>query len=159
MQIFSNRSGLLKYAFAGVSALVIAVAGTGHAADLAVHEAPQTATAAAANAGPCSHQHVLSRANYHFIYQVRHVPALPHVQIKSFSNIMQTRYEPAASRYNITRHYCTAIAHMDNGTSYPVAYVISENQGFAGFGAMNVDFCVDGFDRWRVHDNACRSLR
>jgi|GEM_PF-1548650 len=158
MQISADQSSLFKpvLIFTGMSMLIIATTELGNAADMIIHNIPATVTA---NTGACSHQHVLSRANYHFSYQVRHIPNLPHLQVKSFSNIIQTRYEPAVSRYNITRHYCTAIANMDNGTSYPVAYVISENQGFAGMGGINVDFCVEGFDRWRVYNNACRTLK
>lgn len=159
MQTSPRRPGSLKYALviAGINTGTLAVTDICSAADvLSPVPAPRQVIS---HAGTCAHQHVLSRANYHFTYQVRHVPQLPHVRIKSFTNIMQTGYEPALTRYNITRHYCTAIANMDNGTNYPVAYVISENQGYAGAGGIDVDFCVDGFDRWRVHDNACRSLR
>jgi len=155
MQIHAGRPGFLKPAFiiASFALLSLAATKTGHAADIN-HQTTPVMTAP--HAGLCGHQHVLSRANYHFSYQVRHVPNLPHVRIQSFSNITQTRYEPAVSAYNIARQYCTAMVNMDNGTSFPVAYVISKSRGLTG---INVDFCVDGFDRWRVHDNACRSLR
>jgi hypothetical protein len=36
--------------------------------------------------------------------------------------------------------------------------MVEEGQGFAGVG-KNVEFCVDGFDRWAVYDAKCRVLR
>lgn len=159
MQICADRLSFLKsaLAFAGISIFTLAItAEAGNAADMLLNEPPITM---APDTGMCANQHVLSRASYHFSYQVHHVPHLPRVQIRSFTNITRTRYEPAVTRHNITRHYCTAMVNMNNGTVYPVAYVVAENQGFAGVAGINVDFCVDGFDRWRIYDNACRALR
>ncbi|AQS41398.1 MAG: Hypothetical protein BHV28_06960 [Candidatus Tokpelaia hoelldobleri] len=107
----------------------------------------------------CTNQHVLSRVSYYFYHQVRHVPGLPPVRIQGFSNIQNDHYEPPVNAYAIPRHYCTATAHMNDGSSYPLAYVVAHGQGFAGFGGINVDFCVEGFDKWRVHNYDCRTAR
>jgi hypothetical protein len=58
----------------------------------------------------------------------------------------------------IAKRYCMAEALMSDGTQSTAYYVVSFGQGFASLG-NNVDSCVVGFDPWRVHDWACRTVR
>ena len=63
-------------------------------------------------------------------------------------------YEPGL----IHREYCMADATMTNGSARTVYYTIEFGQGLASMGSY-VDFCVLGLDPWRVHDEACRTVR
>ncbi len=58
----------------------------------------------------------------------------------------------------IHREYCRADAVMTNGRTHPVYYTIEFGQGFASIGNY-VDFCVLDLDPWRIHDEACRTVR
>ena len=58
----------------------------------------------------------------------------------------------------IHREYCTADARMTNGRAHQVFFTIEFGQGLASIGNY-VDFCVLGLDPWRVHDEACRTVR
>jgi capsid protein len=108
----------------------------------------------------CGQSYVLSRIVNKFSYQVHHVPGLPQVAIQDFSDVRQNRYEPSRDpeMAAVARHYCRATVHLSDGDQRPVWYLVEEGQGFVGVG-NNVEFCVAGFDRWRVYDGNCRSLR
>jgi hypothetical protein len=58
----------------------------------------------------------------------------------------------------IHREYCMADAKMTDGTARTVYFTIEFGQGLASMGSY-VDFCVLGLDPWRVHDEACRTVR
>ncbi len=60
--------------------------------------------------------------------------------------------------YPINRRYCRGVAYLSNGHTKTVHYRIEEKMGLAGTG-WNVEFCVDGYDPWRVYDGYCRVLR
>lgn len=113
---------------------------------------------AVGDAGLCSQQSVLRRVVSDFSYQVRHVPNLPQVGISAMSDVRLTRYEPKTNPAQIERTYCKATAALSDGQYRPVWYMVEDGQGFAGVGS-NVEFCVDGFDRWYVFDASCRVLR
>lgn len=108
----------------------------------------------------CGQARVLNRIVHKFSYQVKHVPDLPQVAIDNFSDVRQTRYEPSLEPEldAVARYYCRATAHLSDGNQQPVWYLVEEGQGFAGVG-NNVEFCVAGFDRWRVYSGNCRTLR
>ncbi|MBC2884839.1 phage portal protein [Ochrobactrum sp. CM-21-5] len=112
----------------------------------------------ASDAGLCSQQSVLRTVVSRFGYQVRHVPNLPQVGISAMSDVRLTRYEPKNNPAEIERTYCKATAVLTDGEYRSVWYVVEEGQGFASMG-RNVEFCVDGFDRWYVYDAHCRVLR
>ena len=116
------------------------------------------APAVVGDAGLCNQQSVLRRVVSDFGYQVRHVPHLPQVGITAMSDVRLTRYEPKNNPAQIERTYCKATAVLSDGQYRPVWYLVEEGQGFAGVGS-NVEFCVDGFDRWYVFDASCRVLR
>ncbi len=107
----------------------------------------------------CSQQSVLRSVVSDFGYQVRHVPELPQVGITAMSDVRLNRYEPKTNPAEIERTYCKATAVMSDGQYRSVWYLVEEGQGFAGVG-RNVEFCVEGFDRWYVYDApSCRVLR
>jgi AcrR family transcriptional regulator len=58
----------------------------------------------------------------------------------------------------IERRYCHATARLTDGQDRQIWYLIEYGRGFVGIGD-NVEFCVQGFDRWNVYNAACRVLR
>ena len=76
--------------------------------------------------------------------------------IARFDDIQQTRH--AMGPGLIERRYCQATTTLNTGDRQMVYYMIESGQGFAGVGSR-VEFCVDGFDYWRVHDGQCRTVR
>ena len=108
--------------------------------------------------GICAEEKFLGKIQKRFRYQVTHVPGLPDVAIEHFSNIREKRFEPEDERHPISRRYCEADIILSNGHSRDIWYLIETDQGFASIGD-NVEFCVDGFDRWHVYNGACRVLR
>ncbi|MGE3646676.1 MAG: hypothetical protein AB7F96_22760 [Beijerinckiaceae bacterium] len=126
---------------------------------------PQAAMAAdlvvgvyASDPGVCGEARVLKRINHRFHYQVRHVPNLPQVTILDFNRIGETRFEPAHKKSPIERRYCHAKVVLSGGYERSVWYLIENPMGFASIGS-NVEFCVEGFDPWRVYNSHCRDLR
>lgn len=118
------------------------------------------ARAAAADHSPrfCEDLAILNRVSAKFQYQVTHVPHLPDVRIVDFHDIRQTRLIPYSEETPIARRYCGATALLSDGRKRPVWYLIEHGMGFVGLGD-NVEFCVSGFDRWRVYNGRCRVLR
>ena len=135
------------------------------AAVLAGGVASQPRLAAAADmiqgsddAGVCAKDRYLARIKSRFKYQVRHVPDLPQVAIKDFSNIREVRTEPEDWKHPIGRQYCEADVLLSDGESRDIWYLIETDQGFASYG-NSVEFCVSGFDRWYVYNGNCRVLK
>ncbi|MBX3575661.1 MAG: hypothetical protein KF723_00530 [Rhizobiaceae bacterium] len=107
----------------------------------------------------CDDRVVLRRVKRDFAYQVRHVPHLPDVKIVDFHNIHEHRYEPFdGDRQPIARRYCGATAQLSDGRLREMWYLIEDPMGFASIGD-GVEFCVAGFDRWKVYNNHCRVLK
>lgn len=107
---------------------------------------------------PCGEARALNRIVHRFDHQVRNVPGLPPVGISSFANIAEHRYLPALPDRPIARRYCNATVWLTDGNHRRIWYLIESGQGFAGMGD-NVEFCIDGFDRWNVYDGHCRVLK
>lgn len=143
---------IFKVAFLAVTTIPLTLV-SGQAADYF-----RSSPAVVVDAGICSQQSVLRRVVANFSYQVRHVPELPQVGISAMSDVQLTRYEPKTNPAEIERTYCKATAVLSDGQYRPVWYMVEDAQGFAGVG-KNVEFCVDGFDRWHVYDANCRVLR
>lgn len=122
------------------------------------------AAAGAANAGgdrtprECEDAGILARISAKFDYQVRHVPNLPDVSIAEFRKVHQHRYLPYREDRPIARRYCGATAVLSDGHKRDVWYLIEDGMGMIGIGD-NVEFCVSGFDRWKVYNGRCRVLR
>ncbi|PZO77149.1 MAG: hypothetical protein DI629_15210 [Mesorhizobium amorphae] len=106
----------------------------------------------------CAEDQYLSRIEKRFAYQVKHVPNLPDVRIAGFYDIREQVYEPSDEFRPISRRYCSATVTLDNSESRSIWYLIETDQGFASIGE-NVEFCVNGFDRWMIYNGACRILR
>ena len=106
----------------------------------------------------CRHQDVLERISERFDYQVRHVPNLPQVSIASFHRVKERRHLPKQHDRPIERRYCKAMVVMSDGRSHDIWYLIEGPSGSAALGS-NLEFCVEGFDRWHVYGGRCRSLR
>ncbi|WP_252913438.1 hypothetical protein [Aliihoeflea aestuarii] len=112
----------------------------------------------AADPGVCGNSRVLGSISSKFGYQVRHVPNLPQVGISEFLNIRENRFQPSQPDWPIERRYCQASVYLTDGYTRDVWYLIEHPMGFAGIGS-NVEFCVLGFDRWKVYGGNCRVLR
>lgn len=156
MQINSgNRiAGFTRTVVLGASALCLSLAALPASAADYVTSAP-----AIVDNTVCSQQSVLRRVVSRFGYQVRHVPELPQVAITAMSDVRLNRYEPKTNPAEIERTYCKATAVLSDGQYRSVWYLVEEGQGFVGVG-RNVEFCVEGFDRWYVYDaTSCRVLR
>ncbi|MGE0501290.1 MAG: hypothetical protein AB7I79_06445 [Rhizobiaceae bacterium] len=106
----------------------------------------------------CDDPSILARIENRFRHQVRHVPHLPDVEIVGFRKVHQRRYLPLSEKRPIARRYCAATAALSNGKHRTVWYLIEDRMGFASVGD-GVEFCVSGFDRWRVYNGHCRVLR
>lgn len=106
----------------------------------------------------CDDPGILERIRHKFDYQVTHVPHLPDVSITSFSRVHQHRYLAAKETRPIARRYCGATARLSDGRKRYVWYLIENPMGYAGIG-NNVEFCVNGSDRWYVYSGRCRVLR
>jgi capsid protein len=137
----------LAAALAAGSALMPAAS---PAADLLIYQEQDS--------GVCADQRFLAKIVNRFSYQVRHVPNLPDVAITDFQRIQANRYEPEDERHPIPRQYCKADVILSDGDRRDIWYLIEGGMGFAGIGD-NVEFCVDGFDRWYVYNGRCRVLR
>lgn len=113
------------------------------------------------DASDCARAEILSSISSRFDHQVRHVPHLPQVGIEGFHRIHQHRYVPAGKRNatDISRRYCMATAALSDGRHRSVWYMIEYGMGFAGAFGDGVQFCVAGFDRWKVYNAGCRVVR
>ncbi len=106
----------------------------------------------------CNDSGILARIEHRFRHQVLNVPNLPDVEIVAFRKVHERRYVPFSEKRPIARRYCAAKAALSNGKHRTVWYVIEDRMGFASMGD-GVEFCVSGFDRWRVYSGHCRVLR
>lgn len=106
----------------------------------------------------CAESGYLGRVSNKFRYEISHVPYLPDVQIVDVSGVHENRYLPADPDHPIARRYCEGTATMSDGRRYQLFYLIEYGMGFAGVGGTNVEFCVNGFDRWEVYGGRCRVL-
>lgn len=138
--------------------LVAALAATGSVAGTAASAADLVVGVYASDPGACADGRVLNRISSRFRHQVRNVPNLPDVAIVDFFGIGETRYLPKREKWPVERRYCHATAALSDGQSRDVWYLIEHPMGFVGLGS-NVEFCVAGFDRWRVYSGNCRVLR
>jgi hypothetical protein len=146
-------SGFSSGATAAVAALALLTASLPRAADAAdlIGVYPY-------DPGVCANDKVLDKIVSRFAHQVRHVPNLPLVDIVAFDRIRENRYEPVSEKWPIERLYCQAHVALTDNRSRDIWYLIETPLGFAGVGS-NVEFCVQGFDRWYVYGSNCGILR
>lgn len=79
------------------------------------------------------------------------------IEVAALANPRPNR-DPVLNVGVIPKRYCLADATMTNGRRSTAYYVVSLGQGFASIG-NGLDFCILGFDPWRVHDWQCRTVR
>jgi hypothetical protein len=101
---------------------------------------------------------VLKRISSKFRHQAKNVHHDDSLAISDFGNIHQHRYLDAREDRPIARRYCGAEVTLSDGRERTIWYLVERGAGFASIGD-NVEFCVSGFDRWNVYNNACRILR
>ena len=106
----------------------------------------------------CDNPHVLKRITSKFRYQAVHVHHDNSLGITAYDNIHEHRYLDNREERPIARRYCGAEVTLSDGRERTIWYLIERGVGFASVGD-NVEFCVSGFDRWNVYNNACRILR
>jgi hypothetical protein len=106
----------------------------------------------------CDDAHVLKRISSKFRYQAAHVHHEDSLSIRAYGNIHEHRYREKREDRPFARRYCGAEVTLSDGRERTLWYLIERSAGFVGIGD-NVEFCVSGFDRWNVYNNACRILR
>lgn len=79
------------------------------------------------------------------------------VGIDQIRHIKQ-RYRLDHTKSMITHRHCNARAHLTSGKDSRLYYMIRERMGFASL-SWKVEFCISGYDRWRVYGSNCSSLR
>ncbi|MDZ7823361.1 MAG: hypothetical protein U5K75_04495 [Ahrensia sp.] len=146
-------------------------------AQVAVAHEPYVREAASA---ACETPALIKTIQHRFRIQAREVHHRQEWQITGLSHTHQHRYKPQDVHKSraIARRYCHATAHFNDGTSRKIWYLIEGGMGFAGFGQSwlgaqqrvrdglgngsaihNVEFCIDGLDKWNVYNSNCRALR
>jgi hypothetical protein len=106
----------------------------------------------------CDDAHVLARITSKFRTQARQVHHDKTLAVDGYDNVHQHRYQEKSEFRPIARRYCGATVSLNDGRRRTIWYLIERGVGFASVGD-NVEFCISGFDRWNVYNNACRVLR
>ena len=104
----------------------------------------------------CDEPQVLAKVQRKIAYGAPRVLGYD-LAIETFDAIAQDAVK-AYGRSLIDRRYCSAQAWLSNGRASEVVYLIEAKQGFASIG-WNVESCLPAYDRWRVYDAWCRSIR
>lgn len=79
------------------------------------------------------------------------------IGIQNIRHIKQ-RYRLDQTKSMISHRHCNGTATLSNGKHPKIYYMIQERMGFASL-SWKVQFCLSGYDRWRVYGSNCRSLR
>jgi hypothetical protein len=106
----------------------------------------------------CDDEKVLNRITSKFRTQAREVHHNKTLEIDGYDNVHQHRYQEEREFRPIARRYCGATVNLNDGRRRTIWYLVERGVGFASVGD-NVEFCISGFDRWNVYNNACRVLR
>jgi hypothetical protein len=106
----------------------------------------------------CDDAGVLKRITSKFRTQAREVHHDKTLAIESYNDVHQHRYLEEREFRPIARRYCGAVVNLNDGRRRTIWYLVERGVGFASVGD-NVEFCISGFDRWNVYNNACRVLR
>ncbi|WP_439528911.1 cytoplasmic protein [Pannonibacter sp.] len=77
--------------------------------------------------------------------------------ITVIDRIAETAYK-ANGISPLARRFCTGIATLSDGSRHTVHYALVQHGGFVGL-SWGVDACLNGLDRWYVHDASCRTVR
>jgi hypothetical protein len=106
----------------------------------------------------CDDEKVLNRITSKFRTQAREVHHDKTLAIDSYDDVHQHRYLEEREFRPIARRYCGAVVNLNDGRRRTIWYLVERGAGFVSIGD-NVEFCISGFDRWNVYNNACRVLR
>ncbi len=106
----------------------------------------------------CDDASVLNRISSKFRTQAREVHHYKSLAISAYDRVHEHRYLDKRENRPIARRYCGATVTLSDGRERTLWYLIERGVGFASIGD-NVEFCLSGFDRWNVYNNACRILR
>jgi hypothetical protein len=79
------------------------------------------------------------------------------LQIVGFDRVRETAFRPWAND-TIPRRFCTATAHISDGSKHAVNYWIGEDTGFIG-ATWGVTWCVVGLDRDWSYNPKCKMAR
>ncbi len=145
--VLGRLASLLLLAFA-----IPGAAGPAAAADLRL---------AAAGPGVCGDAGVLASIRHRFAHGAERVEkrALDIVAVEKIRMVSDQTGRPSP----IPRLYCRASVTLSDGTRSVLTFVVARGAGFAAPGLADatdeVEFCVAGHDRWRVHDGSCRTTR
>ncbi|MEJ1160724.1 hypothetical protein [Prosthecomicrobium sp. N25] len=79
--------------------------------------------------------------------------------LETVDRIQETYFGQLNAPGSTLRRFCKADAHISD-RRHPSAlyYLIEQDYGFVGI-TWNVEFCVIGYEPWRVHDGNCRTVR
>lgn len=80
-----------------------------------------------------------------------------HLAIETFDGIDEDATKAHGENW-IDWRYCNAMVWLSNGESSEGVYRIEATKGFAPID-WNVEPCPPAYDRWRVYDACCRSIR
>ena len=80
------------------------------------------------------------------------------VDVTGYDRIVETRYVYPYGPGLRVRRWCQARAHLADGHTRQVYYLIESNAGFAGIN-FGVESCMAGRDLWNVHGGDCSTLR
>lgn len=140
--------------------LVAALAGGLAPAAAGVLEVPLSAWPGTDAVPACDDPSVLADVQERFAYGAANMLQAD-LALVAVDKVRQTH--PLVTRPSpVVRRYCAARGHVSNGHTTPVRasvyFLIEQHQGFVGQGWL-VTACVNGYDRWRVHDGNCRAVR
>lgn len=109
----------------------------------------------------CDDARVLGQVQRRFHIQATRVHHAPELKLDGVERIRHVEDVPGYKVERptlIQRRYCQGHARLNDGKHPQVYYLIEQRAGFVGV-SWNVEFCMAGYDPWRVHDGNCRTLR
>jgi len=80
------------------------------------------------------------------------------VTIAAVDRVSERQLSATESLSSIGRRYCAARAELTAARPTGLYYVVSANEGFAGYG-WNVEFCLSGHDPYYVYGADCKVLK
>jgi hypothetical protein len=106
----------------------------------------------------CGDPAVIGKIQSKFLHADAHVLKRGLV-METVDHIHETYLGQHNAEGTLLRRYCKANAWInDKKRPQALFYLIEQDQGFVGV-TWNVEFCVLGYEPWRVHDGNCRTVR
>lgn len=92
--------------------------------------------------------------------ETSYADAYPPVHVEGYDHIRQNRHVGSLGEGLRERRWCQARAHLADGRTRTVFYLIEGFGGFAGI-RYGVDSCISGhdFDRWNIYGAHCSTVR